>query len=82
MKTDTSELEQTYFQPARKNADRTIGYILIAMMVLFMFSVYVMGMQRVQSVSDRTFADHPRDAETTITSEIGNSADPVNANKE
>lgn len=82
MKADTSELEQSYFQPAQKNADRTIGYVFVAITVLFLFSVYLMGMQRVQFVSDKTVGQHARPTTAQVESEIGNSSEPANQTKD
>ena len=77
MKLDEEELDQSYFQSVRKGTDKTIGYIFVCLIVTFFFSLYLIGMQRVQTVSDQVVSDHSRPDSRPV-SEIGDPVDNLN----
>ena len=78
MKLDEADLEQSYFQTVRKGTDNAVGYILIGLVVASFFSLYLIGMQRVQTVSDQAVGDHEHQRSTSRPKpEISDSVDPA-----
>lgn len=53
MKLDESDLETTYFPTKPQRIDKSVGYVVIGLAVVLMFSLFVYGMNRIQTVSDR-----------------------------
>ncbi len=76
MKLGEADLEQSYFQAVRKGPDKTIGIILVGLFVILFFSLYLFGLQRVQTVSDHAVGDHMRPTVSEPNPEIGDSIDP------
>ena len=60
MKLEDSDLEESYFPSNHKTADNSAGYILAGLIVVLLFSLYLFGLQRVQSVSDQVVGNHAR----------------------
>ena len=60
MKIDETDLEQSFFEPIGKRVDKSIGYVLIGLVVVLFFSLFLFGMNRVQTVSTQAVGDHPR----------------------
>jgi len=74
MKLVDADLEQSFFQAPRKIADRSIGYIVIGLLIVLFFLIFLFGLQQVQSVADHVTGDRTR-TESSSSEEIGDAAD-------
>ena len=74
MKLGEADLEQSYFPSTPKATDKTAGYILAGLTVLFFFSLYLFGLDRVQTVSDQVVGSRTPPLEETK-AEISDSVD-------
>lgn len=60
MKLAESDLEQSYFPSTRKAADMSVTYILISLTVILFFTLFLAGLERVQSASDQVVGTRTR----------------------
>lgn len=60
MDLDEAEIDKTYFEPAGKGVDKTVGYVLIGLIVVLCFTTFVFGINRIQSASDNVVDNHVR----------------------
>lgn len=65
MKLGEADLEQSYFPSTRKAADKTVGYILVGLTVVLFFSLYLVGLERVLTVSDQIVGSRVPQVEET-----------------
>ena len=54
MKLDESDLDRTYFPNNAQRVDKSVGYVVIGLAVVLLCSLFVFGMNRIQTVSDQT----------------------------
>lgn len=54
MKLDESDLEETYFPVKAERVDKSIGYVVIGLVVVLIFSLFVFGLNRIQSASSQS----------------------------
>jgi len=76
MKLDEADLENSYFEPTARRVDKSVGYVLIGLVVILCFSFFVFGMNRIQTVSDQTVESHSRSSDRP-TAEISDTVDPA-----
>lgn len=74
MKLDDADLEKSYFPTNPQRIDRSVGYVVVVLVVILIFGLLVSGMNRIQTVSDQT-VDHSKSDEQPP-AEISDSADP------
>ena len=60
MKLDEAELDKSYFPPVGKGVDKSVGYVLLGLIVVVCFAIFVFGINRIQSASDQVVDDHSR----------------------
>ena len=65
MKLGEADLEQSYFPSTPKATDKTAGYLLAGLAVVFFFSLYMFGLERVQTVSYQVVGSRTRPLEET-----------------
>jgi hypothetical protein len=75
MKLDDPDDDQSYYPPPRKGVDKSIGYMLMGMVVVLFFSLFLMGMNRVQNVSSQVVNGHSRTIDEVTPSDIGDTSD-------
>jgi hypothetical protein len=76
MKLDESELETAYAPTNARRIDRGIGYVVFGLAVILFFGLVVVGMNRLQTVSDQAVGAPSQTAAEPAT-EIGNTAEPA-----
>lgn len=74
MKLGEADLKDSFFQSAPKGGDKSLGFILAAVIVVFFFSVFLYGMLHVQDVSDQVTSEN-RLPMATPNPEIGGPTD-------
>lgn len=77
MKIGEADLEQSFYQSVRRSSDKTVGYVFVVLTVLCLFSLYLLGMHRVQAVSQQVVGDHSR-LDSAPEPEISDSVDSKN----
>ena len=77
MKLADNDLDESYFQSIRKGNDKTVSYLFVSVVVFFLFSLFLIGMQRSQSISDQTTVERPRPA-YELNPEIGDVDEKTN----
>ena len=79
MKLDDAELDQSFFEHAGTKVDQSVGYILAGLVVVLFFSLFLLGLFRIQTVSSQVVGGgHSRTANEEPRPEIG---DAVEATK-
>ena len=58
MKLGEADLKDSFFQSAPKGGDKSLGFILAAVIVAFFFSVFLYGMMHVQDVSNQVTSEN------------------------
>ena len=53
MNIDDTELDPEYHQHSGKGVDTSVRYLLLGIVVIFFFSLFLFGMNRVQTVSNQ-----------------------------
>jgi len=76
MNLDEAELEKSYFEPAGKGVDKTVGYVLIGLIVVLCFTTFVFGINRIQSASDNVIDNHARSTDRAMP-DISDTVDPA-----
>lgn len=74
MKLGEADLQDSFFQRAPKGGERSLGFILAAVIVVFFFSVFLYGMMHVQDVSNQVTSEN-RTLIATPNPEIGGPTD-------
>lgn len=73
MEVHEQDLEESYFQQTGKTVDKSIGYVMVGLGVFFFFSLFLLGMSRVQNASDQIVSDSPpiaNDSEPEISDRV------------
>lgn len=60
MELDEADLDKSYLEPAGKGVDKTVGYVLIGLIVVLCFTTFVFGITKIQSASDNVVDSHSR----------------------
>lgn len=62
MKLDAADQEQSYYQPAKRTVDQTIGFVLTGLCVILFFTIFLAGILQFQSVTTQPNTEFPRSA--------------------
>lgn len=79
MKLDESDFEDTYSPINAQRVDKSIGYVAVGLIVVLIFSLFVFGLNRIQSASVQAVGGRSLENEQHPTADI---SDTVDSSKE